>query len=92
MIVYENELCSIECYDEMYVVYIGDLDKTAREAVSDVLFYIGFNPFKKVVQEISKYADNVETRKSFMIGLEFAGVQGYPAKAMLDRYLGGKAK
>jgi hypothetical protein len=25
MIVYENELCSIECYDEMYVVYIGDL-------------------------------------------------------------------
>jgi|TARA_R110000787_G_scaffold82256_1_gene177908 hypothetical protein len=67
-------------------------DKTAREAVSDVLFYIGFNPFKKVVQEISKYADNVETRKSFMIGLEFAGVQGYPAKAMLDRYLGGKAK
>ena len=67
-------------------------DKTEREAISDVLIYIGFNHFKKVVREISRYADNVETRKSFMIGLEFAGVQGYPAKAMLDRYHGGKAK
>ena len=50
-------------------------DKTEREAISDVLFYIGFNHFKKVVREISKYTDNEETRKSFMIGLEFAGVE-----------------
>jgi hypothetical protein len=62
-------------------------DKTAREALSDVLCYVGFNRFKKVVREISKYADNVETRQNFMIGLEFVGVQGYPAKALLDRYL-----
>jgi hypothetical protein len=67
-------------------------DKTEREAISDVLFYIGFNHFKKVVREISKYTDNEETRKSFMIGLEFAGVQGYPAKAMLNRYLKGEIK
>jgi len=45
-----------------------------------------------VVREISKYTDNEETRKSFMIGLEFAGVEGYPAKAMLNRYLKGEIK
>ena len=62
-------------------------DKTEREAISDTLFYVGFDHFKKVVREISKYTDNDETRKNFMIGLAFAGVQGYPAKAMLNRYL-----
>jgi len=67
-------------------------DKTEREAISDVLFYIGFKHFKNVVREISKYTDNEETRKSFMIGLEFTGVEGYPAKAMLNRYLKGEIK
>ena len=68
-------------------------DKTAREAVADILFHLGVQRFKILVKEIKKYADNEKVRQSFTITMDFVGVQGYPAKAMLDRYLeGGKAK
>ena len=67
-------------------------DKTEREAISDALFYVGHDHFKKVVREIRKYSDSDENRANFMIGLEFAGIAGYPAKAMLNRYLKGETK
>ena len=68
-------------------------NKTDREAVSDVLFHLGFKHFKILVKEIKKYADNKKVRQSFTITMEFVGVQGRPTKAMLNRYLeGGKNK
>ena len=68
-------------------------DKTDREAVADILFHLGVQRFKILVKEIKKYADNEKVRQSFTMTMDFVGVQGRPAKAILNRYLeGGKAK
>lgn len=63
-------------------------DNMQHEAIRDVLSYLGYSCFKRLVRHMKKYKKQEEPLENWTVALHiFAGIEGYPAKALYERYL-----
>lgn len=65
--------------------YTGD--NMQHEAIHDVLSYLGYSRFKRLVRHLKKYK-NQEPLENWKIAFAvYAGIEGYPVQALYERYL-----
>ena len=65
-----------------YVKYEGNAE---RKAIIDCIHWLGVKDFKMLVRLMRKYPDTKP--HEVRMGLMMMGIQGYPAEAVIERYL-----
>jgi len=55
-----------------------------NKAIKDCKFYLGIKPFNKLVELMS----TVNDERGCRIALSFGGISGFPATAMINKYMG----
>jgi hypothetical protein len=60
----------------------------SKKAINDAKFYLGLKPFKALTEIMSTLNDE----KGCTVALAMGGIVGFPAKAMIAKYMGTKLK
>jgi hypothetical protein len=63
-----------------------------HKAIQDCKNYLGGDHFDKLTKEIAKVPDTEDNRNGVIFWLSFAGIEGYPADALIDEYIGTKTE
>ena len=63
-------------------------EEKRQRAIQDVESWLGMERFEKIVAELRKMEDTEENRDGLHMMFSFAGIQGFPVKAMCDEFLG----
>ena len=60
-------------------------EEQVKKALKDVKEWLGTEHFNKVIEALKQDAGKT-SRHMLLIGMSFAGVEGFPAHAMIDTY------
>lgn len=60
----------------------------SKKAINDVKFFVGIKAFRQITFMMGSLNDE----KGLRIALELGGITGFPATAMINKYMGTKLK